>query len=49
MTIFISGGAKCGKSSLAQELILKLAEGGTRYYIATLVPTGSEDEERRDR
>ena len=46
MTIFISGGAKCGKSSLAQELILKLAEGGTRYYIATLVPTGSEDEER---
>ena len=46
MTIFISGGAKCGKSSLAQELILKLAKEDKRYYVATMIPSGSEDRER---
>lgn len=46
MTVFISGGAKCGKSSLAQELTLALAKGGKRYYVATLIPTGKEDDER---
>ena len=46
MTIFISGGAKCGKSSLAQELILKLAEGDKRYYVATMIPYDGEDRER---
>ena len=28
MTVFISGGAKCGKSSLAQEMTLALSDGG---------------------
>ena len=46
MTIFISGGAKCGKSGLAQELVLKLADGGRRYYVATMIPSGAEDRER---
>ena len=46
MTVFISGGAKCGKSGLAQELVLKLAEGGRHYYVATMIPSGPEDWER---
>lgn len=46
MTYFISGGAKCGKSSLAQDLAVACAKGGKLYYVATLIPTGSEDEER---
>ena len=27
MTVFISGGAKCGKSSIAQDLAVKLSGG----------------------
>lgn len=46
MTCFISGGAKNGKSSIAQELTLKLADGGKRYYVATMISTGREDDER---
>lgn len=46
MTIFLSGGAKCGKSSLAQDLTLKLANGGRHYYVATMIPSGAEDYER---
>lgn len=46
MTVFISGGAKSGKSSLAQELTCALAAGGKRYYIATMICSGKEDEER---
>ena len=46
MTYFISGGAKCGKSSLAQDLTVALAGGGRRYYVATLIPSGSEDDDR---
>lgn len=46
MTCFISGGAKCGKSSLAQKLTVALSEGGKRYYVATLIPGGAEDDER---
>ena len=45
MTYFISGGAKCGKSSLAQNLTVSLS-GGTHYYIATLISSGKEDDER---
>ena len=44
MTVFISGGAKCGKSSLAQDIAAAL--GGKRYYVATMIPTGEEDNER---
>ena len=46
MTVFISGGAKNGKSSLAQELAVKLAEGGHHYYLATMIPVDDEDRER---
>ena len=46
MTYFISGGAKCGKSSFAQDLTLALSKGGKHYYVATLVPSGAEDDER---
>ena len=44
MTVFISGGAKCGKSSLAQDLAVAL--GRKRYYVATMISTGEEDNER---
>lgn len=46
MTFFISGGAKNGKSTLAQNLAVALAQGGKHYYVATMIPTGEEDEER---
>lgn len=46
MTFFLSGGAKCGKSSLAQDLTAQLSNGGKRYYVATLIPSGAEDRER---
>ena len=46
MTYFISGGAKCGKSSIAQEIAVRMAEGGRLYYVATMIPSGKEDDER---
>lgn len=46
MTVFISGGAKCGKSAIAQELAVKLAAGEKLFYVATMIPSGAEDEER---
>lgn len=46
MTYFISGGAKCGKSSLAQDLTVALSEGGKRYYVATMISSGKEDDDR---
>ena len=46
MTCFISGGAKNGKSTLAQDLAVALAKNGKRYYVATLLSSGSEDDER---
>lgn len=46
MTVFISGGAKSGKSSLAQELAVAMADGGRLCYLATMIPTGEEDRER---
>ena len=46
MTYFISGGAKCGKSTLAQNLTMALANGGKHYYVATMISSGKEDEER---
>ena len=44
MTVFISGGAKNGKSTLAQDLAVAL--GDKRYYVATMISTGEEDNER---
>lgn len=46
MTCFISGGAKNGKSTLAQNLALTLARGGKHYYVATMISSGAEDDER---
>ena len=46
MTVFISGGAKNGKSTFAQNLAVRLAKGGKRYYIATMIPSDEEDRER---
>jgi len=46
MTFFISGGAKNGKSTLAQNLAVALASGGKHYYVATMISTGAEDDER---
>ena len=44
MTYFISGGAKNGKSTLAQDIAVAL--GGKCYYVATMISTGEEDNER---
>ena len=41
MNYFLSGGAKNGKSSLAQEIVC--AQGGPRYYLATMIPHDDED------
>lgn len=46
MIVFITGGAKNGKSSLAQDLALILAKGSLHYYIATMIPADEEDRER---
>ncbi|MBP3673055.1 MAG: bifunctional adenosylcobinamide kinase/adenosylcobinamide-phosphate guanylyltransferase [Oscillospiraceae bacterium] len=46
MTYFISGGAKNGKSTLAQKIAVALAKGGKHYYVATMISTGEEDNER---
>ena len=46
MTVLISGGAKCGKSTLAQNLTVALARGERCCYVATMIPTGKEDRER---
>lgn len=46
MTYFISGGAKNGKSTLAQNLSVALAKGGKHYYVATMISTGAEDDDR---
>ena len=46
MIVFITGGAKNGKSSFAQRLAVQLAHGGPHYYIATMIPVDQEDRER---
>ncbi len=46
MTYLISGGAKNGKSTLAQNLAVTLAQGGPHYYLATMIPVDEEDRER---
>ena len=38
MIVFVSGGAKNGKSGFAQDLAVQLANGGKRYYVATMIP-----------
>ena len=46
MTVFISGGCKNGKSTIAEDLAKKLAEGSPLYYVATMVPSDDEDRHR---
>ena len=46
MIVFVSGGAKNGKSGFAQDLAVQLARGGKRYYVATMIPVDLEDRER---
>lgn len=46
MIVFVSGGAKNGKSGFAQDLAVQLARGGKRYYVATMIPVDLEDHER---
>lgn len=46
MTVYISGGCKNGKSSLAEEIAKKLASKGNLYYLATMIPHDNEDVER---
>lgn len=53
MKIFISGGAKNGKSGYAQKLAAEIREDigghggkGIVYYVATMVPTDNEDLDR---
>lgn len=46
MTYFLSGGAKNGKSTLAQDLAVALSGEGKRYYVATMIPVDEEDRER---
>ena len=46
MTCFISGGAKSGKSTLAQNLTVALSGSGKHYYVATMISSGAEDDDR---
>lgn len=46
MNVFISGGCKNGKSTLAERTIKALAGEGPLYYIATMIPHDEEDLER---
>lgn len=46
MIVFLTGGAKNGKSAYAQNLTVQLAKGGKHYYLATMIPADEEDWER---
>jgi adenosylcobinamide kinase/adenosylcobinamide-phosphate guanylyltransferase len=46
MIWFLSGGAKNGKSALAQTLVKACENEGPLYYIATMIPRDREDEAR---
>lgn len=43
MTVFISGGCKNGKSTIAEDCCLALAKGGPLYYVATMMAFDDED------
>lgn len=45
MTIFLTGGVRSGKSSLAQQFALRLSTG-THYYVATMIPVDDDDRQR---
>ena len=46
MDILISGGCKNGKTAHALALAEKLSAGKTKYYVASMIPYDSEDDER---
>lgn len=46
MTVFISGGCKNGKSSIAEDIAVRLANGGPLYYVATMQAFDDEDRAR---
>ena len=46
MLVYVSGGAKNGKSTFAQDLAVRLSGQGPLYYIATMVAKDEEDELR---
>ena len=46
MKIYITGGCKNGKTSYAQNAVLKLAEGRPHVYVATMIAKDDEDEAR---
>lgn len=46
MIIFIIGGAKSGKSDLAEHVAKQLYQQGNLYYLATMSPYDDEDRER---
>ena len=49
MRVFISGGCKNGKSTFAQQLAKRREQCGSLYYVATMIPSDNEDDERINR
>jgi len=45
-SIYLTGGAKNGKSALGQELACRLSRPGELYYLATMIPHDGEDRAR---
>ena len=46
MTVFLSGGCKNGKSTLAEQTAVRLSRPGRLYYLATMIPHDEEDRSR---
>ena len=46
MTVFLSGGCKNGKSTLAEQTAVHLSRPGQLYYLATMIPHDEEDRAR---
>lgn len=46
MTVYLSGGCKNGKSSLAEKTAKALCRDSRLYYLATMLPQDDEDAER---
>lgn len=46
MTVLILGEPGSGKSETAEKRVMELSEGGSKLYIAAMIPFGEEGEER---
>ena len=46
MIVFVSGGAKNGKTAFAEDIAVRLCDGGKRFYVATMIPYDAEDRAR---